>query len=102
MREPVALSALTEPPETLSRPRLRSWALNCLLPLLTSCATTEPVVVTKIERALPPAAWLQNCPIPVLEGRRVEDAVILAHRRKLALQECNRDKAKLRAWAGIE
>jgi hypothetical protein len=60
--------------------------------LMASCATVAP------KAELPPAAWLEDCPIPQLEGDTNGALASFAARLRDALIGCNVDKASLRGW----
>lgn len=82
----------------------RSWnalALGALcLALLTACSTPRSVVKTEIVKQYPPAAWVQNCPMPAyIAGQDWAYVAEYAKALQLALDQCNCDKAKLRAWS---
>jgi hypothetical protein len=80
------------------------WLLIALLPVLAGCPeTVKPVAVPQVVRVqvpvyVPiPAELTQDCPIAEPTSLKVEEAVRVANARKVALQNCNADKAALRA-----
>jgi hypothetical protein len=80
------------------------WVLIALLPLLSGCPeTVKPVPVPQVVRVqvpvyVPiPAELTQDCPIAEPTSLKVEEAVRVANARKVALENCNADKAALRA-----
>ncbi len=70
--------------------------LALLALVLAGCAHTQP---PQVIRELPPAALLEDCPVPVADlatnGALVDHILSLRY----ALRECNNDKAALREWA---
>ena len=58
------------------------------------------MVITRVveARITPPLHWLNNCPVPLLEGESYQAAIELALKQKAAIQLCNADKAALRDW----
>jgi len=72
--------------------RTRIGAISlCLMLFTTGC--------TVIERQLPPAALLADCPEPAPPAERTNGALaqsVLDY--QTALDRCNDDKAALRAW----
>lgn len=82
------------------------WVLIALLPVLSGCPeTVKPVPVPQVVRVqvpvyVPiPADLTQDCPIAEPTSLKVEEAVRIANARKVALQNCNADKAAIRALA---
>lgn len=79
------------------------WLLTAIV-LLAGCATAvKPVPVPQVVRVqvpvyvpIPPELT-QDCPITEATSLKVEEAVRVANARKVALQNCNADKAALRA-----
>lgn len=65
-----------------------------LLPLLTACASP-------LGTSLPAASLLLDCPVPKLKEGSVtnKDIADLALALRYSLNDCNADKAALRAWA---
>lgn len=81
-----------------SRLPLIGLASLSLMLLLTGCSTTKYVPV--VERELPPAHLLQDCPEPVTIRPVVNSDLLLAlNDWRNALRSCNADKAALRSWA---
>lgn len=81
-----------------SRPILIGLTSLSLMLLLTGCSTTKYVPV--VERELPPAHLLQDCPEPVTIRPVVNsDLLLVLNDWRNALRSCNTDKAALRAWA---
>lgn len=79
------------------------WLLTASA-LLAGCAKeVKPVPVPQVVRVqvpvyVPiPAELTQDCPIAEPTSLKVEEAVRVANARKVALQNCNADKAALRA-----
>lgn len=79
------------------------WLLIVSMPILSGCPeTVKPVVVPQIVRVevpvyVPiPAELTADCPIAEPNSLKVQEAVRVANARKVALQNCNVDKAKLR------
>lgn len=67
--------------------------------LLSACASTEQVIVTKTERELVPESLLVPCPRS--EGATTyQEAVELAIKRGAELTECNKRLDDIRAWSG--
>lgn len=62
---------------------------------LAGCGTQPPQYVW----ALPPAALLEDCPIPMDPIPTNGDLARRDAARKAALERCNADKAALREWA---
>lgn len=55
-------------------------------------------VYVEVDRFVPlDPSLLQDCPIAEPQSRLVSEAVHVANARKLALQQCNADKAAIRA-----
>lgn len=81
------------------------WVLIACLPLAGCPETKAPVPVPKVVRVevpvyVPiPAELTQDCPIAEPTSLKVEEAVRVANARKVALQNCNADKAALRSLA---
>ncbi|UPG86842.1 hypothetical protein L2Y94_05670 [Luteibacter aegosomatis] len=79
------------------------WLLIACLPLTGCPETKAPVPMPKVVRVeVPvyvaiPAALTQDCPIAEPTSLKVEEAVRVANARKVALQNCNADKAAIRA-----
>jgi hypothetical protein len=76
------------------------WIILCLTLLLASCSSVKTVTVPQIERQYPPAVLMRECPAPadpVNPTWRDIAALVLDYRA--ALEDCNTDKAKLRAWS---
>lgn len=70
------------------------WGCACLMAWLSGCAS-EPVVTIEQQPLLPPAAYLEPCPVRLGAGT-IGDAL----QGLRAAVECGRaDKAALRAWA---
>jgi len=79
------------------------WLLTGLV-LLAGCdSAVKPVAVPQIVRvSVPtyvpiPADLTQDCPIEEPKSLKVEEVVRVANARKVALQNCNTDKAALRS-----
>lgn len=79
------------------------WVLTGAIPLLSGCPeTVKPVPVPQVVRVqvpvyVPiPSELTQDCPIAEPKSLKVEEAVRVANARKVALQNCNADKAALR------
>ena len=51
------------------------------------------------EKFLPPAALLEDCPVPILDIQTNADLVKGFLALRFALELCNNDKATLREWA---
>jgi hypothetical protein len=82
------------------------WVLIALVPALSGCAETvktlpmPQVVRVQVPMYVPiPAELTQDCPIAEPTSLKVEEAVRVANARKVALQNCNADKAALRSLA---
>lgn len=86
-------------PSTKHLTPLRTGLLSLFLAaLLTGCGTTE--YVTIVERELPPAHLLQDCPAPAaIRPETNADIIRHLHDWRTALRACNTDKEALRAWA---
>ena len=65
---------------------------------LAGCATTrtETIVVR------PPAVLIQDCPVPAVDAAVWGDLPAELVEMRNALISCNRDKEKLRRWAGLK
>jgi hypothetical protein len=79
------------------------WLL-AFVALLAGCdEAVKPVPVPQVVRVevpvyMPiPAELTQDCPIAEAASLQVEEAVRVANARKVSLQNCNADKAALRA-----
>lgn len=77
---------------------MRVWVTLCLLMCLAGCATTQ----IKTVQAVPPAALLQDCPVPEVDVKNWGDLPPAVVEMRNALVSCNRDKKKLRQWAKIK
>lgn len=79
-------------------------ALVALCPLpLTGCSPTKAIIKTEIVKQYPPAAWLQDCPVPkYVPGQPWEyiPSFARAQQDTIACDQC--DKARLRAWVANE
>ena len=65
---------------------------------MTACSP-KAIVKTEIVKQYPPAAWVQDCPVPAyMAGQDWAYLGEYAKSLQSALAECNCDKAKLRAW----
>lgn len=80
------------------------WVLIAVLPALAGCSeTVKPVPVPQVVRVqvpvyVPiPAELTKDCPIAEATSLMVEEAVRVANARKVSLQNCNADKAAIRA-----
>lgn len=79
------------------------WLLIAALPVLSGCPeAVKPVVTPQIVRVevpvyVPiPAELTADCPIAEPASLKVQEVVRVANARKISLQNCNVDKAKLR------
>lgn len=71
-----------------------------LVLLLAGCAGPQPVPPPVVERQLPPAEWLLDCPV-AWRTDRSNAALVEAYLTNLeALSQCNGDKRRLRTWSG--
>ncbi|NID15396.1 Rz1-like lysis system protein LysC [Luteibacter yeojuensis] len=82
------------------------WVLIALLPLLSGCPeAVKPVPVPQVVRVQVPVyvpvppELTKDCPIAEATSLMVEEAVRVANARKVALKNCNADKAAIRALA---
>lgn len=82
----------------------RALWLLIAIPALSGCPeTVKPVVVPQVVRVevpvyVPiPAELTADCPIEQPKSLKVEEAVRVANARKVSLQNCNADKAAIRA-----
>lgn len=80
------------------------WLLTACVVLLTGCpSTVKPVAVPQVVRVeVPvyvqiPGDLTADCPIAEPASLKVEEVVRVANARKVALQNCNTDKAAIRA-----
>ena len=71
----------------------------CLMPLLSACGTTQVVTRTEVQRV--PAALLSPCPKSYLPSGKptYSDAIKLAEKRGLELDECNKRLEDIRSWS---
>ncbi|QPZ53297.1 hypothetical protein AchV4_0069 [Achromobacter phage vB_AchrS_AchV4] len=69
----------------------------CLLPLLASCASPDPVMRTRTVYQHLPDVYLLPCPVPY-GAATYRGAIDLAERRKAALEECNKQIAAGRQY----
>lgn len=79
------------------------WVLTAVVLLGGCAAAVKPIPVPQVVKVqvpvyVPiPAELTQDCPIAEPTSLKVEEAVRVANARKVALQNCNADKAALRA-----
>lgn len=81
----------------------RALALAVLCPLLLTACLPKTIVKTEIVKQYPPAAWLQDCPVPpYIPGQPWEylATYTASQQNTIACDRC--DKARLRAWAADE
>lgn len=74
--------------------------LMCLALCGAACSSARPpLIVTRVEARIPPAAPLVDTPAPAPRG--VTGYALIEYSQALegALASCNLDKATLRAWA---
>lgn len=72
--------------------------LACLVLSLSSCASTKPVTVTKVETLTPPAALLQPIPEPECVPTTWGDLFDCWVDAMAALRQANAQLEQLRAW----
>lgn len=73
---------------------MRAWGCSCLMLSLTACAN-DPQVLRVREAVLPPASYMEPCPVSLGDGT-VQGALTGLR----STVECDRaDKAALRAWS---
>jgi hypothetical protein len=72
---------------------MASWTLS-------ACATDPPRIITETERVIvtPPEEWIQETPIPQLEGDKNRHLLESWRARGESLERCNQDKHDLRQW----
>lgn len=68
--------------------------------LLSIGCSPKAIVKPEVVKQYPPAAWIQDCPVPTyISGQDWAYIGEYAKSLQLALEQCNCDKVKLRAWA---
>ena len=87
-------------PQTMQR-WLYGALLACLTLWLTACASTTPVIVTKLKPVAPPASMTAPTPAPQPPANGANNDALETYAAELrtALAQANADKARVRAFA---